>query len=68
VSDPLPHPHRILIAEDVRVIALKTTRDLEKAGYRVEVAADGEECLCKAIDTLPDLIVLDIMMPKLHGL
>ena len=68
MSDPLPHQSRILIAEDVHVIALKTTRDMEKAGYRVDVAGDGEECLRKALDTRPDLIVLDIMMPKLHGL
>lgn len=59
---------RILIAEDVRVIALKMTQALQKAGYEVTVASDGEECLNKALVTVPDLVVLDIMMPKMHGI
>ncbi|MEO6034431.1 MAG: response regulator [Verrucomicrobiota bacterium] len=58
---------RILIGEDLRVIALKMSQALEKAGYTVEVAADGEACLRKALETLPDLVMLDIMMPKIHG-
>ena len=58
----------ILIAEDVSVIALVMTRALEKAGYKVDVARDGEECLCKALETAPDLVLLDIMMPKLNGI
>ncbi len=58
----------ILIAEDVNVIALIMTRALEKAGYKVDVARDGEECLRKALETAPDLVLLDIMMPKLNGI
>ncbi len=58
----------ILIAEDVNVIALVMTRALEKAGYKVDVARDGEECLRKALETAPDLVLLDIMMPKLNGI
>jgi CheY-like chemotaxis protein/phosphoribosyl 1,2-cyclic phosphodiesterase len=58
----------ILIAEDVNVIALILTRALEKAGYRVDVARDGEECLRKAQATVPDLVLLDIMMPKMNGI
>ena len=68
MSDAIPRQPRILLAEDVQVIALKTTYAFEKAGYLVDVAKDGEECLHKANEILPDLIVLDIMMPKLHGL
>jgi adenylate cyclase len=41
---------------------------LEANGYRVETAADGEEGLAKAHDLKPDLILLDIMMPKLDGI
>ena len=63
-----PRKGRILIGEDVRVVALKMSKALEKAGYQVEVATDGEECLRKSIETLPDLVMLDIMMPKLHGI
>ncbi|MFN0130667.1 MAG: response regulator [Verrucomicrobiales bacterium] len=58
----------ILIAEDVNVIALIVRRALENAGYMVDVASDGEECLCKAQETAPDLILLDIMMPKMNGI
>lgn len=59
---------RILLAEDVRVIALSMRRALEHAGYSVDVATDGEECLRKALEAAPDLVVLDIMMPKMHGI
>jgi CheY-like chemotaxis protein/phosphoribosyl 1,2-cyclic phosphodiesterase len=63
-----PTAPRILIAEDVNVIALTMTRALEKAGFTVDVARDGAECLRKAIETIPDLVVLDIMMPKMNGI
>ncbi len=59
---------RILIGEDLRVTALKMSRALEQAGYTVEVAADGEACLLQALETRPDLVLLDIMMPKRHGI
>src|SRR6476660_7748035 len=59
---------RILLAEDVNVIALTLSRVLEKAGYEVAVARDGEECLRMALESIPDLILLDIMMPKLNGI
>lgn len=66
-TDPAARP-RILIGEDVNVIALTMTHALEKAGFSVDIARDGEACLRKAIDTMPDLVVLDIMMPKLNGI
>ena len=65
---PTPAKGRVLIAEDVRVIAFKMAQALEAAGYTVELAADGEECLGKARQEPPDLVVLDIMMPKMHGI
>jgi len=68
MSTPTPVKGRILIAEDVRVIAFKMAQALQAAGYAVEMAIDGEECLEKARATLPDLVVLDIMMPKMHGI
>jgi len=58
----------ILIGEDVRLIAFRMRQALEGAGYSVEEAADGEQCLAKARVTKPDLVILDIMMPKLHGI
>jgi len=57
-----------LIAEDVRVIAFKMAQSLQAAGYTVETVSDGEECLAQARKTLPDLVVLDIMMPRMHGI
>ena len=59
---------RVLIGEDVRLIAFRMTKALEEAGYEVASAVDGEECLRKARANPPDLLVLDIMMPKLHGI
>jgi CheY-like chemotaxis protein/phosphoribosyl 1,2-cyclic phosphodiesterase len=68
MSTPSPAKGRILIADDVHVIAFEMTQALQAAGYTVETSNDGEECLSKARQTLPDLIVLDIMLPKMHGI
>ena len=50
------------------MIAFKMAQALEAAGYSVELATDGEECLRRAKELPPDLVVLDIMMPKMHGI
>jgi CheY-like chemotaxis protein/phosphoribosyl 1,2-cyclic phosphodiesterase len=68
MSNPSSAKGRILIAEDVRVIAFRMAQALEGAGYSVETVSDGEECLARARESLPDLVVLDIMMPKMHGI
>jgi CheY-like chemotaxis protein len=59
---------KILLAEDVRAIALQISHALEKAGYEVQVARDGEECMEKVASFKPDLLVLDLIMPKITGL
>ncbi len=59
---------RILLAEDVNVIAMSTAHALKQAGYEVQIARDGEECLQMALSAPPDLLLLDIMMPKLDGI
>jgi DNA-binding response OmpR family regulator len=47
---------------------LRALKDnLEFVGYQVQTAADGEEGLQKALDLRPDLILLDIMLPKING-
>lgn len=61
-------PARILIGEDTPDLAYLMRYELESAGYSVEVTPDGEACLARARATLPDLVVLDIMMPKMHGI
>ena len=58
---------RILIGEDVTEIASDMLQALTRAGYACEVTHDGEECLRRARARHPDLVLLDIMMPKLHG-
>ena len=59
---------RVLVAEDVEVISFKLTATLKGAGYEVDSATDGEQCLEKVDSFKPDLILLDLMMPKLHGI
>ena len=63
----LPPKGRILIGEGLVESAVLMSRALENAGYQVTMAADGEECLRLARETLPDLIAMDIIMPKMHG-
>lgn len=63
-----PHTSRVLIAEDVKVISFAISKTLEAKGFEVAVAQDGEQCLEMARSFRPELIVLDIMMPKMHGL
>jgi two-component system alkaline phosphatase synthesis response regulator PhoP len=59
--------NRILIVEDDPAIRLGLKRSLEFEGFTVEVARDGEEAVQRAFDVKPDLIVLDLMLPKLNG-
>jgi DNA-binding response OmpR family regulator len=57
----------VLVADDDEDIRSLVTFRLEKSGYRVLVACDGEEALALALEHTPDLAVLDVMMPKLDG-
>lgn len=66
--DPAKKKGSVLIAEDVKVISRKMVIGLEQGGYDVALAEDGEQCLQMARELLPDLIILDIMMPKIHGI
>jgi two-component system phosphate regulon response regulator PhoB len=59
---------RVLLIEDDRdTLEMYRTR-LEKDGYQVRVATDGEEGLALASELLPDIVFLDIRLPKLDGL
>ncbi len=58
---------RILIVEDDPAIRLGLQRSLEFEGFTVELARDGEEAIQRAFDKKPDLIVLDIMLPRVNG-
>jgi CheY-like chemotaxis protein len=59
---------RVLFVEDDSSIAQMYRLKLELDGYRVDVAGDGEVALEMARSSLPDIIFLDIRLPKLDGL
>jgi DNA-binding response OmpR family regulator len=58
---------RILVVEDELPMRTALCDCLERQGYRVLLANDGESGLDKALKEKPDLVVLDIMMPRLDG-
>ena len=58
---------RVLVVDDEPSIAKIVKKQLEVAGYDVAVAADGELGWTKARDETPDVIILDVMLPKLNG-
>ncbi len=57
----------ILLVEDSRFLRLANERALVKAGYSVVTAGDGEEALRIAYAMIPDLILLDMLLPTLGG-
>jgi two-component system cell cycle sensor histidine kinase/response regulator CckA len=57
----------ILLVEDSKFLRIATERVLTKAGYLVTCAADGDEALLTAEKNVPDLIILDMLLPKLSG-
>jgi CheY-like chemotaxis protein len=57
----------ILLVEDSRFLRLANERALMKAGYNVVTAGDGEEALRIAYEMIPDLILLDMLLPTLGG-
>ena len=61
------HKTTILLVDDDEMIVEVLQRQFIREGYAVEVAFDGAEALSKAHATAPDLILLDVMMPRLHG-
>ena len=61
-------PYRILVVEDEPAMAQGLKDNLEIEGYQVAVCVDGEQGLSEALTDRPDLILLDVMMPKLSGI
>ena len=60
--------YRILIIDDDKDILELLKYNLEKEGYEVYTLSKGTSCVAKAMELKPDLIVLDIMMPRINGL
>jgi two-component system, OmpR family, response regulator MprA len=58
---------RVLVVEDDEEIADVLRRSLRQEGHEVRTAVDGEQALEEALDFVPDLVVLDLGLPKLDG-
>ncbi|WP_223732932.1 response regulator [Streptomyces purpurogeneiscleroticus] len=59
---------RVLVVDDNKVIRQLIRVNLELEGFEVVTAADGAECLDIVHDVCPDVVTLDVMMPRLNGL
>jgi DNA-binding response OmpR family regulator len=62
-----PAAAKILVADDDPEILTMLTLRLQKRGYEVTTASDGEQTLAQARKNPPDLLVLDVMMPGKNG-
>ena len=60
-------PGRVLVADDDEVIRRLIAANLTLEGFDVATAVDGQDCLEKAAAIAPDVITLDVMMPRLDG-
>ncbi len=58
---------KILLVDDSKFLRLATERALARAGYDVRSATDGENALKLAQETKPDVILLDMLLPKMTG-
>lgn len=59
---------RILVVDDEKALVKGIKFNLENEGHTVDTAYDGQEALDKVRDNEPDLVIMDVMMPKLDGL
>ncbi len=57
----------VLLVEDSRFLRVATERSLTRAGYKVICSGDGEDAIRVATAKIPDLILLDMLLPKLGG-
>lgn len=62
-----PHRAKVLVVEDETMLVKIYASRLNKEGYQVTIALDGEEALRLAKHAPPDLIVLDMLLPKMNG-
>lgn len=64
---PAGHPKRVLFVEDDDALASVYQMRLQAEGFDIQRVANGEDALAAAISFKPDLILLDVMMPKISG-
>ena len=57
----------VLLVEDSKFLRLTNQRELAQAGFNVIAAGDGEEAIRVALEQLPDVILLDMLLPRLSG-
>lgn len=60
-------PKKVLIADDEPNIVMSLEFLMQRAGYQVQVATNGEEALRLAAEVAPDLMLLDVMLPRMSG-
>lgn len=58
---------RVLVVDDDEVIRQLIAVNLQLEGFEVATAVDGQDCLDKVAEVAPDVITLDVMMPRLDG-
>ncbi len=68
MSQRSPHLPRVLVVDDDRAVRESLRRSLEFNGYDVHLAGDGAEALAGIGSVVPDVVVMDVMMPRLGGL
>ena len=61
------NPKKVLIADDDQNIVISIEFLMKREGFQVLIANDGEDALAKVISERPDLVLLDVMMPKKNG-
>lgn len=66
-SAPGQHPKRILLVEDDDSLASVYLLRMQAEGFDVRRVSNGEDALATAIEYRPDLVLLDVMMPKVSG-
>lgn len=67
MDTPATHPKRILFVEDDDALASVYLVRLQAEGFEVQRVANGEDALAAAISFKPNLVLLDVMMPKVSG-
>jgi len=60
-------PARILVVEDETFLVKIYTVKLKKEGFEVHIATDGEQAVAMAAEVKPDIILLDLILPKMNG-
>jgi len=63
----MPANPKILLVDDEIPITANLAPFLERTGFQVIVASDGEQALQQIAESLPDLVVMDVLMPRLDG-